>query len=267
MRLSIVLIIYFLFLGTVQALERPGEELKDVGLSTALGSSVDMKLRFKNAEGKVVTLSHFAEKQKPLIIIPAYYHCPKLCGLLLQGVTDLFNELELIPGQDFTVVTISFNPEEDSTLAAERQATYRKKLVKNSDNPDGWNFLVDHKSSVKALMKSLGFNYKKDKEDFAHTAALFILTPDGRISQYFAGIKFSAWDVRLALVEASMGGVGSLLDHVLLYCFRFDPLKGRYTLVAQNIMRAGGALTLILLIGLMVTLRRKEKLNERTSIR
>lgn len=241
------------------ALEKPGEELADVGLTTALGSKVDLTLSFIDASGKVVQLSDFAEPKKPLIIIPAYYNCPKLCGLLLEGATELFNATELKLGKDFNVVTVSFNPAETHEVALKRRTTYREKLSSEGVEPAGWAFLVDRDSSVKALMESLGFNYKKDKQDFAHTAALFVLTPDGQISQYFTGIKFPAWDFRLALVEASMGGIGSALDHVLLFCFRFDPLKGRYTFMAQNIMRAGGALTLILLTGLIVTLRRRER--------
>ena len=262
---TLFVLVFVVLSGSASAIERPGEELQDVGLSTGLGTEIDMSLRFIDASGSEVRLADFKENRKPLVIIPAYYRCPKLCGLLLSGVTELFNEMDFALGKEFNAVTVSFNPREGHELAAERQATYREKLTKNGVNPEGWDFLVDQNSSVKALMKGLGFHYKEDKKDFAHTAALFILTPDGRISQYFTGIKFSAWDVRLALVEASMGGVGSLLDHVLLYCFRFDPLKGRYTLVAQNIMRAGGALTLILLTGLIVTLRRREKSEERTN--
>ena len=252
-------LIYLCFALPCAAIEKPGEELADVGLTTALGSTVDLSLSFVDAEGQTVRLSDYAAEKKPLIIIPAYYNCPKLCGLLLQGATELFNETEAKLGKDFNVVTVSFNPRETHEIAAKRQATYREKLTSPEVDPQGWKFLVDRDSSVKALMESLGFNYKKDKQDFAHTAALFVLTPEGQISQYFTGIKFPAWDFRLALVEASMGGIGSALDHVLLFCFRFDPLKGRYTFMAQNIMRAGGALTLILLTGLIVTLRRREK--------
>lgn len=254
-----VLFCVFFTREAVFAVERPAEELKEAGINTELGTQVDLNLSFIDASGASRTLGSLFEGNKPLVVIPAYYHCPRLCGLLLNGAVSLFSALELSLGEEYQVVTISFNPREGAALAAQRQAQYQEMLSSQGVDASAWKFLVDKDSSVKALMKSLGFHYKEDKQDFAHSAALFILTPDGRISQYFTGIEFSPWDVRLALVEASMGSIGSALDHVLLFCFRFDPLKGRYTLVAQNIMRAGGALTLIFLTGLIVTLRRREK--------
>lgn len=253
------LLIYLLLLDASAAIERPESELKEAGLTPVLGTQVNLDLPFQNSAGATITLRDLLiTGGKPLVIIPAYYTCPRLCGLLLAGASQLFSGLDLVLGQDYSIATVSFNKKDNHLAARGQELRFRQRLDKNSSNPDAWHFLVGQESSINELMGSLGFGFKQENEDFAHAAALFILTPDGKISQYFTGIEFPTWDVKLAMVEASRGGIGSVLDHVMLFCFRFDPLKGRYTLVAQNIMRGGGALTLLLLAGMIIRLRYRE---------
>ena len=255
------IILLLIFIPTLAySIERPEKELSGVGLSTVLGNNVDLNLEFTDSEGQKRSLQSFFIAGKPIILVPAYYHCPKLCGLVLKGVAVLLSKLTLDLNRDFRVVTVSFDTDETAKNAGIQEQRYRKDLQLQSGDAQGWHFLVGEESSVKPLMDALGFNYKKDGNNFAHSAAIFVLTADGRIAQYFSGIDFSAWNVRLALVDASMGAIGSAVDHILLFCFSYDPLKGRYTWAVQNMMRAGGVLTLIFIVGLILRLRRQDKL-------
>lgn len=241
-------------------LEKPGDELRESGLTTQLGTQVDLSASFTDSSGELRTLSEFVSEDKPLIIVPAYYDCPRLCGLLLSGVTKTLNEVDLELGTDYQVATVSFNHKDTPQKAASRRKTYHEKYKGKGDPDTGWHFLVGEEGIVKQLMSQIGFQYFEDKGEFAHTAALMVLTADGVLSQYFTGITFSPWDVKLALVEASKKKIGTAIDHVLLYCFRFDPTKGKYTWAAFGVMRAGGVLTLLFLVSLIGYFVRKERL-------
>jgi protein SCO1/2 len=169
--------------------------------------------------------------------------------------------MNLVLGEDYRVITVSFNPKDDAEDARRTADRFRKKLLPSVGNKSGWIFLSGDQQNIVPLMKDLGFLYKEDKGEFAHTAAIFVLTPSGVISQHFTGISFPFRDVRLALVEASQGKVGTLLDQALLFCFRFDPSQGKYTWAAFNVVRAGAVITLLLIIGLFFSLRRREKIS------
>ena len=238
------------------AIEKPGEELQEVKISPRLGEVLDPNLTFTDSTGKTALLKDFARAERPFIVVPVYYNCPRLCGFLLDGVTKLIGELDLLLGTDYTILTVSFAATESTQLAAKR----KEKFLNDIGNPpgamDGWRFLVGTKQHIDPLMTSLGFGYKPDGEDFAHGAALFVLTPHGEISQYFTGIDFSPKDVRLALVEASKGRIGSAIDQILLFCFRFDHTQGKYTWAVVNVIRVVGALTLLFLVSLIYFLYR-----------
>jgi protein SCO1 len=240
------------------ALKDPGAELKPVGVSTKLGTKIDLSLPFVDSTGTALTLGQLFTGNRPVIIVPAYYDCPRLCGLILDGVRDVINDLTLELGSDYRVVTFSFDASETPVQAAQRAVSLRKQLS-NQAGAAHWSFLVGPQTSIDTLLDQIGFNVTPDQGEFAHSAAVMVLTPSGEISQYFTGVTFSAWDAKLALVEASRGAIGSPIDHVMLFCFRFDPTKGKYTWAAFNIMRAGGALTLILLAGLIIGLWRRER--------
>lgn len=235
------------------ALEDPGAALQEVGVDTSrLGQKLDLSVKFTDQSGETRTLGDMLSSGKPLIVTPVYYHCPRLCGFFLGGFVKLLGELQLELGRDFEIATISFDHEEGVELAAERAAEYRKQLVgSQARTPDAWKFYVGSKPDVTTLMSQLGFRYSPDGGEFAHTAAFIILTPQGEISQYFTGIDFSAWDVKLAMVDASRGAIGSAIDHFLLFCFRFDPTKGKYTWAAFNIMRSGVIFS-VLVMGALV---------------
>lgn len=239
------------------ALERPGEELQQVGLTTKLGAQVDLSLEFTDSSGQRRALSSFTRGDRPIAILPVYYECPRMCGLAMNGAAAMLNELSLRLGEDFDLLTVSFDAQDTPARAAERAANYWQAHRSPEDARRGWHFLVGEQANIDALMSQIGFNYMRDGGEWAHTSALMLLTPDGKVSQYFTGIQFSAPDVRLALVEASQGKIGTVMDHIMLFCFRFDPTKGKYTWVAFNTLRAGGALTLGLLAFLVISLIRK----------
>jgi protein SCO1/2 len=233
--------------GVATAVEKPEEVLnKEVGVFTELGAKVDLNREFTDVYGEIKKLGQFATPGKPLLIAPVYYKCPRLCGLLLNGVYDLLNELTLTLGEDYSVLVVGFDPTETPADARKVMDKFNPKLEGAAKGREaGVHYLVGSPENVRALMTELGFKFLKDGEDFAHSAAVMILTSTGDISQYFTGIMFPSWDVRLSLIEASKGVVGSAMDHFLLYCFRFDSLKGRYTWAVVSVIRVGGALTLI----------------------
>jgi protein SCO1/2 len=231
----------------VMAIERPGEVLdKEVGVFTELGKQVDLSRRFTNVAGQTRSLRDFTVPGKPILIAPVYYKCPRLCGLLLDGVYNLLNEIPLKLSTDFSVLVVGFDPNETPEDASKVMNKFNAKLIgEPASGTSAIQYLVGGQEQVRGLMGELGFKYMRDGEDFAHSAALMILTPTGEISQYFTGIMFSPWDAKLALVEASKGEIGTAIDHLMLYCFRFDPLQGKYTWAVVGLLRVGGALTLI----------------------
>jgi protein SCO1/2 len=239
--------LFFGRLTPAHALEQPGQVLdKEVGIFTQLGARVDLSREFTDVSGQTKPLRDFATPGKPILIAPVYYKCPRLCGLLLDGVYNLLNEIPLQLSTDFSVLVVGFDPQETAADAVKVMNKFNAKLIGDpATRTSAIHYLVGGEEQVRGLMGELGFKYMRDGEDFAHSAALMILTPTGEISQYFTGIMFSPWDVRLALVEASKGGIGTAVDHLLLYCFRFDPLQGKYTWAVVGLLRVGGALTLI----------------------
>ncbi len=243
-RLAPLVLLTLLSVANAAALEHPEVALSDTTIVSRLGETVDPKVELIDSSGKKFSFAELSGSKVPLVIIPAYYDCPRLCGLVMSGAVKVFNDLKLQMGKEYKVLSVSIDPEESPELAAKRGKEYRGRLEQPGVTDDSWRFLVGEENQVRSLMQTVGFGYKKDGDEFAHSAALFILTPEGKVSQYFTGIEFSAWDMRLALIDASQGGIGSAIDHVLLYCFRFDPTKGKYTLAVLNIIKLGGVMTL-----------------------
>jgi protein SCO1/2 len=243
----LVFILFFGFSASLEAIERPGDILnKEVGVFTQLGAKVNLDARFTDSSGKSASLREFSSPNKPILIAPVYFKCPRLCGLLLDGVYTLLNEIPLQISQDFSVLVVGFDPTETPADAAAMMSKFNARLMGDAAARGGEiKFLVGDAASTDQLMSELGFKFMRDGKDFAHSAAVMILTPGGEISQYFTGISFPSWDVRLSLVEASRGEIGTAIDHLLLYCFRFDPLQGKYTWAVIGVLRVGGALTLL----------------------
>jgi len=231
-----------------ERVEPAPKELAGVGLTEKLDAQAPLGLTFADEDGREVKLSEFFRPDRPVILTLNYYRCPMLCTLTLNGLVDALKEVSLEPGRDFEIVTLSIDPLETPALAREKKQNYLNALGKPGAG-EGWRFLTGRQEAIASLASAVGFGYRYVEEDnqYAHPAAAFVLTPEGRISRVLAGVLFDPKTVRLALVEASRGGIGSPLDQFVLFCFHYDSTAGRYAPVAMRLMQVGGALTAILL--------------------
>jgi protein SCO1 len=224
--------------------ERP-ELLKDVGVDQKLNDEIPLDLTFRDEHGKTVQLAQYFGS-KPVILTLVYYNCPMLCTQVLNG---LDRTLKLIPmdiGKDFNVVTVSIDPTERPALAEAKQAMYAG-MYGRPGGAEGWHFLTGDEPQIKQLAQAVGFRYAYDSESkqFAHASVIMMLTPEGRLSRYFYGIDYPQRDVRLGLVEASQGKIGSPIDQVLLFCYHYDPHTGRYGLLISRVIQMAGLLTVL----------------------
>ena len=231
------------------------EELDGVGITEHLNDQVPLNLQFVDEFGHDVTLSKYINGEKPVIITLNYYRCPMLCSLTLNGLVGGMQDLEWTVGNEFEIVTVSINPDEDEKLAMTNKEGYLGHYSRDGAEK-GWHFLTGEQENITTLADSLGFGYVFDKPtgEFLHTSSIMFLTPDGRISKYMNDVKFESQDLRFALVEASEGKIGSALDKILLFnCFQYDPGRNSYTPSAWKLMRTAAVLMIITLaLGLAV---------------
>ncbi|HTW57813.1 MAG TPA: SCO family protein [Terriglobales bacterium] len=233
--------------------------LENVGIEQHLDAQVPADLAFTDSTGRAVKLGDYFGS-KPLILNLVYYNCTMLCGEELAGLAGAMKMIKFDVGDQFDVVTVSFNPDETPAIAAAKKADYIKRYGR-SGAASGWHFLTGPAQSINALTKAVGFQYQYDPKikQYAHVTAIMVLTPQGRISRYFYGVDFPPKDLRMGLVEASSEKIGNLTDQVLLYCYHYDPATGKYGAVVSNMLRLGGGLTILLLGGLVLILFRLEK--------
>jgi len=231
-----------------QQADKPIPELEGVGITEHLGDPIPLVLPFNDANGNRIHLGDYFDGKRPVILTLNYYKCPMLCGLMLNGLADGLSELNWTPGTEFEVVTVSINPLEKPPLAKENKQGYVK-LVGKPGVASGWHFLTGDQDEITALADSVGFHYVIDPDtgQFLHQAAIFVITPDGRISRYLYGVQYSATDLKLALSEAADGKIGNTVERVFLTCYSYDPAKGGFVLQAMGLMRLGGILTVIIL--------------------
>jgi len=232
--------------------------LKEVGIDQHLNEQLPLDLAFRDESGQTVKLGQYFGK-RPVVISLVYYNCPMLCTLVLNGMTTAFRVMKFTPGTEYDVVTVSFDPRETATLAAEKKALYVNSLpeAKRTSAMNGWHFLTGDETSIKRLAGSVGFRYYWDEStnQFAHASGIMIATPEGKLSQYYYGIEYSARDLRLGLIEASANKIGSAVDQLLLFCYHYDPATGKYAVVMKTI-RIGGVVTVLGIIGLLFLLHR-----------
>lgn len=223
--------------------DRPAA-LAGVGIDQKIGTALPLDAEFRDEHGKTVRLGDYFGA-KPVLLVPAYYDCPMLCGLVLNGVTSTLRALSFGVGDDFTVVTFSFDPTETSEQAAAKKESILREYRRPAADA-GWHFLTGDEAAIKRLTDAIGFRYAKDPKtgEYAHASGVVVATPDGTVARYFFGVEYSPRDLRLAMVEASQRKLGSLVDELLLFCFRYDPHAGRYTGMAMGAVRMGGVLTL-----------------------
>jgi protein SCO1/2 len=229
--------------------------LEGVGITEHLDAQLPLDITFKDDSGNDVVLGQYFTNEKPIIITLNYYRCPMLCSLTLNGLTAGLEEMDWTLGDEFEVITLSINPDEKPPLAKKNKEGYLGHYSREGAEK-GWHFLTGDQENITKLADSLGFGYVFDSNtgEFHHTASIMFITPDGRISKYMNDVQFKGQDLRFALIEASEGRIGTMLDTLLLFnCFQYDPDSNSYTPVAWKLMRTGGVLMLVVLgVGLAV---------------
>jgi protein SCO1/2 len=225
--------------------------LKDVGIEQNLNEQIPRDLTFRDETGKQVRLGDYFGK-RPMILNLVYYQCSMLCGEVLSGLTSALRVLKFDVGSQFDVLTVSFDPHETPEMASAKKAEYLTRLGRPGA-AQGWHFLTGPQESITALTKAAGFQYQYDPKtgQFAHATAIMILTPAGKISQYYYGVEYAPEDLRLGLIQASDERIGNLVDQVLLYCYHYDPATGKYGAVITRILRLA-AIATMLGIGLLI---------------
>jgi protein SCO1 len=233
--------------------------LQNVGIEQHLNGQVPPDLTFTDDTGRAVKLGDYFTT-KPLILNLVYYNCTMLCGEALAGLSGAMKMVKFDVGNQFDVITVSFNPQETPEIAAAKKQEYMKRYGRPGA-ASGWHFLTGPAESINALTKAVGFQYQYDpkSQQYAHATAIMVLTPQGRISRYFYGVDYPPKDLRMGLVEASAGKIGNAVDQVLLYCYHYNPETGKYGAVITNILRLGAGLTVLLLGGLLFILFRLDK--------
>ena len=261
-----------LFLSPLAAAQMPGMspsrdlEVKDLGASQLdkIGAMVDRELEFRDERDYPYKLQQLFPGKQPVVLMLGYYSCPSMCGQVLDAAMTALNRVELQPGEDYRILNVSIDPEETPATAANRKGMYLPRLMKTGGD-DAWRFLVGDEENTKAIADQVGFQYYRVQatQQYAHPPSLIFLTPQGKVSRIIVNTYFEPEDVRLALVEASEGTLGSFWDEVKLNCLTFDERTNTYSLAAMTLMRIGGAVTVIVLaVMIWVMLRRERRKTE-----
>jgi protein SCO1/2 len=239
--------------------------LREVSISQNLNAQVPGDLVFRDEDGNPVLLGDLFGK-KPIVLSLVYFDCPALCTEVLNGELHTMRAISLDLGKDFEAVTVSFEPKDTAALAKAKRDVYAGQYGRPGA-AQHWHFLTGEAPSINALTQAVGFHYAYDPavRQYAHAAAIMVLTPDGRMARYFYGVQFPARDVRLGLVEASQGKIGTMTDHALLFCYQYDPETGKYGLIVMNVVRAAGGLTLLALGIFMFVMFRRDRRHQLVS--
>ncbi|MGA7613620.1 MAG: SCO family protein [Thermoanaerobaculia bacterium] len=232
---------------------------RQVGIDQKLNNQVPLDLPFVDDQGHAVKLGDYFGK-RPVLLVPVYYKCPMLCNMVLQGVVDSVRDLRFNAGDEYEVVVFSFDPSDTTKDAAEKKRTYVQRYGR-AGTEHGWHFLTGSQDSITRLTDAIGFRYYYDakRKQFAHGAAIMLLTAKGKLSRYYYGIQYNPRDLRLGMVETANDKIGSPVDQLLLLCYCYDPATGKYSSVAVNTIRAGGVATLVLLGGTIFFFLRRDK--------
>jgi len=240
--------------------------LAKVGIDQKLNAQVPLTLPFRDEKGRAVQFGDYFGK-KPVVLTLVYFECPMLCTQVLNGTVAALKVLKLNVGDDFDVVTVSFNPKETPELARTKKDTYIAKYGRPA-GASGWHFLTGDQSSITELTNAVGFRYTFDPstQQYVHSSAIMVLTPQGRVSKYFYGIDYPPKDLRLGLIEASNGQIGTPVDQLILYCYHYDPHTGKYSMVVMNVLRVAGVATVALIGGFIGIMWRRERRKQKDAV-
>jgi protein SCO1/2 len=237
----------------------PPALLQSVGIAQEMNQQVPGDLAFRDENGKSVRLGDYFGS-KPIVLSLVYFNCPFICTDVLNGQLRAMQGMSLVLGKDYQAVTVSFDPKD-----GQPDASYKSHLYTGMYGPrataGGWHFLTGDQQAITALTNAVGFHYAYDQQSqqFAHATAIMILTPQGRVARYFYGVEYPSRDVRLGLVEASEGKIGTPTDAALLFCYHYDPLTGKYGIVVSNVMKIAGGLTVLFMGIFLWVMFRSEK--------
>ena len=245
--------------GTPAGSSPTAQLLAEVGIEQHLDAQLPLDVELRDETGKIVKLRDFFGSQ-PVVLALVYYKCPMLCTQVLNGFLKSSQAVPLEIGRDYQVVTVSFDHRETHELAAEKKDRYTR-AYRRAGAATGWHFLTGDKDTIHLLTETVGFHYHYDpkSDQFAHASGLMLATPDGKLARYLYGIEYSPHDLRLGLVESSAGRIGSPVDQVLLLCYHYDPLTGRYGLAIAGVLKLAGALTVLVLGVFLARMYRQER--------
>lgn len=234
--------------------------LQNVGIDQRLNEQLPLDAVFRDETGREVKLGDYFKSGKPVVLSLVYYDCPMLCTQVLNGEVESFRNVPFTLGKDYEAVSVSFDPREKPELAAEKKQLYAMEY-KRPGVADGWHFLTGDAASIKRLTDAAGFRYVYDEgtKQFAHASAIYVATPEGKLSRYLYGISYPPKQMRFSLIEAAAGKIGSPINQLLFYCYHYDPTTGKYGVAVLNVMRAGGVLTVLSLLALILLLRRRKQ--------
>ena len=244
--------------GDPAANAKPGL-LSKIGIDQRIGEHVPLDVVFTDENARQVRLGDYFGK-RPVILALVYYECPMLCTQVLNGLTAALKVMNFEPGRDFDVVAVSFNPKEGPGLASQKKANYLERYGR-PQTAAGWHFLTGSEESIRRLTQAVGFRYEFDEaiQQYAHGAGIELLTPEGRIARYFYGIEYSPRDIRFGVIEASEGRLGTPIDDVLLLCYHYDPVTGKYGARVLALVRAGGIATVLAFLAFLAVSVRRER--------
>tara|TARA_B100000427_G_scaffold133738_1_gene111271 strand:- start:6907 stop:7728 length:822 start_codon:yes stop_codon:yes gene_type:complete len=256
------LLFLFLIITNVlfsQTIKKNSPAEKPIDIIENLGGYIPLDTTFIDENGEKISLESLFSKGVPTILTLNYFECPMLCTLILNGLSDTLENFTLNPGQQYQIITIDINPNETSKFVKEKKKNYIEKYDLQILEND-WHFLTGSNENIKRVADSMGFiyYYDQDRDEYMHPSAISILSPSGKISRYLYGIEFLEKDLKLAILEAADGKIGSTLDKIMLYCYYYDPYKNTYTIFATNIMRLGGIFTIIFLSIMILNYWRKD---------
>ncbi len=242
--------------------DRPPTLLNGVGIDQHLNTQLPLNLAFTDDAGKQVTLAGYLGK-RPAILALVYYRCPMLCSEELDGLTSALEMVRYVPGKDFNIIVVSIDPTEGTDLAAAKKREYVKRYGR-PETADGWHFLTGTQPNIDALTQAVGFRYVKltvpgsSLMQYAHASSIQIVTPEGKLAQYYMGVEYSPKDLLLGLDEASSNRIGSPVDNILTYCYHYDPTTNTHDLIIARVIQLGGFLTVVLLGGFMLVMFRRD---------